>query len=99
MVAWIPETWIAYAYNSTIDLSRSFHCQYHLATLIGNMSDKAGENEQSEKKKEEDKEDNEDTQDEIKWDDRYDNPTSEIVLVSSDKVGFRIDAWIFKKQR
>jgi hypothetical protein len=36
---------------------------------------------------------------EIKWDEQYDNPAAEIVLVSSDKVGFRVDAWFFKKKR
>jgi hypothetical protein len=36
---------------------------------------------------------------EIRWDEQYDNPASEIVLVSSDRVGFRVDAWVFKKKR
>lgn len=33
------------------------------------------------------------------WDDYYDNPKAEIVLVSNDKIGFRADAWQFKKRR
>jgi hypothetical protein len=33
------------------------------------------------------------------WDEHYDNPKAEIILVSSDKVGFRVDAWQFKKER
>jgi hypothetical protein len=63
------------------------------------MTDKAGENEQSEKKEEEDHEDKEDKEDKITWDERYDNPASEIVLVSNDEVGFRVDCWLFKEHR
>lgn len=33
------------------------------------------------------------------WDDHYDNPEAEIILVSNDKVGFRVDAWHFQKER
>jgi len=33
------------------------------------------------------------------WDEHYDNPKAEIVLVSEDRVGFRVDAWQFKKHR
>jgi hypothetical protein len=36
---------------------------------------------------------------EIEWDEQYDNPAAEIVLLSSDRVGFRVDAWFFKKKR
>lgn len=35
----------------------------------------------------------------VKWDDQYDNPDSEIILISNDKVGFRVDTWFFKKKR
>jgi hypothetical protein len=33
------------------------------------------------------------------WDEHYDNPKAEIILVSNHKVGFRVDAWQFKKER
>jgi hypothetical protein len=33
------------------------------------------------------------------WDEHYDNPQAKVILVSSDKVGFRVDAWQFKKER
>jgi len=33
------------------------------------------------------------------WDEHYDNPQAGIILVSNDKVGFRVDAWQFKKER
>ena len=33
------------------------------------------------------------------WDEHYDNPKAEIILVSNDKIGFRVDAWQFKKER
>lgn len=33
------------------------------------------------------------------WDEHYDNPKADIILVSNDKVGFRVDAWHFKKER
>jgi hypothetical protein len=36
---------------------------------------------------------------EIKWDKQYDNPDAKIILVSSDIVGFRVDAWYFGKKR
>lgn len=33
------------------------------------------------------------------WDPFYDNPAAELILVSSDEVGFRVDAWTFSKRR
>jgi hypothetical protein len=33
------------------------------------------------------------------WDDHYDNPKAEIILVSKDRIGFRVDAWHFQKER
>jgi hypothetical protein len=35
----------------------------------------------------------------ITWDEHYDNPDAKIILVSKDKVGFRIEAWYIKKKR
>jgi hypothetical protein len=35
----------------------------------------------------------------IKWDDQYDDPDAKIILISNDNVGFRVDAWPFKKKR
>jgi hypothetical protein len=35
----------------------------------------------------------------ITWDEHYDNPDAKIVLVSKDKVGFRVEAWYLKKRR
>jgi hypothetical protein len=36
---------------------------------------------------------------EIMWDEQYDDPDAKIILISSDNVGFRVSAWIFKKKR
>jgi hypothetical protein len=33
------------------------------------------------------------------WDEHYDDPKAEIILVSNDKIGFRVDAWHEKKER
>ena len=33
------------------------------------------------------------------WDEHYDNPKAEIILASNDKIGFRVDAWHFQKER
>jgi hypothetical protein len=36
------------------------------------------------------------TQDVITWDDFHCSPRAEIVLVSKDMVGFRVDAWYMR---
>ena len=33
------------------------------------------------------------------WDEFYDNPQAQLVLVSKEKVGFRVDAYTFAKRR
>jgi hypothetical protein len=35
----------------------------------------------------------------ITWDKHYDNPDAKIILVSKDRVGFRVEAWYLKKKR
>lgn len=35
----------------------------------------------------------------ITWDDFHSSPRAEVVLVSKDMVGFRVDAWCMKRQR
>jgi len=35
----------------------------------------------------------------IQWSDQYDDPNAKIILISNDKVGFRVHAWTFKKKR
>jgi hypothetical protein len=32
------------------------------------------------------------------WDDHYDDPKADIILVSNDKVGFRVEARHFQKE-
>lgn len=39
------------------------------------------------------------TSGEIVWDEYHCNPRAEIVLVSKDMVGFRVEAWYIKKKR
>ena len=34
----------------------------------------------------------------LTWDTFHDNPNAEIVLISNDNVGFRVDAWYLAKQ-
>jgi hypothetical protein len=36
---------------------------------------------------------------EVTWDDFHNSPQAEIVLVSKDRVGFRVYAWYMKKKR
>jgi hypothetical protein len=33
------------------------------------------------------------------WDTAHNNPKAEIVLVSDEGVGFRVDAWYFSQER
>jgi hypothetical protein len=33
------------------------------------------------------------------WDEHRNNPTAEVVLVSRDRIGFRVEAWYISKQR
>jgi hypothetical protein len=33
------------------------------------------------------------------WDDSHDNPKAEVVLISNDSIGFRVDAWYFAEKR
>jgi hypothetical protein len=35
----------------------------------------------------------------IAWDEYHCNPRAEVVLVSSDMVGFRVEAWYISKKR
>jgi hypothetical protein len=39
------------------------------------------------------------TLDILSWDTHYDNPQAEISLISSDKIGFKVEAWQLKKKR
>jgi hypothetical protein len=36
---------------------------------------------------------------ELVWDEYHCNPRAEVVLVSNDMVGFRVEAWYIKKKR
>jgi hypothetical protein len=40
-----------------------------------------------------------DEDDVIIWDEHHSSPRAEVVLVSKDKVGFRVDAWFMKRKR
>jgi hypothetical protein len=33
------------------------------------------------------------------WDDHHNNPKAEVILVSTDEVGFRVDSWYFSQKR
>jgi hypothetical protein len=35
----------------------------------------------------------------VTWDDHYDDPKAEVILIANDRIGFRVDAWQLKKQR
>jgi hypothetical protein len=35
----------------------------------------------------------------IIWDEHHSSPRAEVVLVSKDMVGFRVDAWFMKRKR
>ena len=35
----------------------------------------------------------------VGWDKYYDNPKADLIITSSDRVGFRVDAWTFAKKR
>lgn len=35
----------------------------------------------------------------IKWDEHYDNPKSDLILLSSDRVGFKVETWTLRKHR
>lgn len=35
----------------------------------------------------------------VRWDECHSNPRAEVVLVSEDMVGFRVDAWYLKMKR
>ena len=35
----------------------------------------------------------------ITWDEFYDDPNADLVLVSSDRVGFKVEARVFAKKR
>jgi len=37
--------------------------------------------------------------DTITWDEYHCSPRAEVILVSSDMIGFRVDAWYLKKKR
>jgi len=39
------------------------------------------------------------TSGEIVWDEYHCNPRAEVVLVSKDMVGFRVEAWYIRKKR
>lgn len=34
-----------------------------------------------------------------KWDDHYDSPKGDLILVSKERIGFRVDAWTLAKKR
>jgi len=38
-------------------------------------------------------------QNEPSWDDRHNDPLADVVLVSRDKVSFRVSSWYFKQKR
>jgi hypothetical protein len=40
-----------------------------------------------------------DTSNEIKWDDEFNDPAAEVILVSSDYVHFRLSSWHIRRKR